>query len=351
MLEQRMINMIKPKQLKQGDTIAIVSPSSGLAGEPHIRWRTEQGIRFIENMGYRVKVMPNTLNGLQWNYDHPEARAKSLMAAFQDDEVKAIVCTIGGYESVRIIPYLEPTVIQQHPKIFIGYSDITVLHVYFNQLGLTTFYGPALLTDFAENGGADPYTMTSLFSLISECLPYGELKPVPYYRKYGLKWEEHLRHFERDKIPAHEFEVLQGHGSVSGPLVGGCFESLDKLRGTTYFPALETFDEAVLFIETSEVHSSPWSFEESIRTWGLMGILNCINALIIGRPHDGVFQNEYHASILKVLKEFQADDLIVIGHVPIGHNEPKATLPMGAIVTLQTQPCKIVINTSAVSQI
>ncbi|NJI01228.1 LD-carboxypeptidase, partial [Staphylococcus hyicus] len=85
--------MIKPKQLKQGDTIAIVSPSSGLAGEPHIRWRTEQGIRFIENMGYRVKVMPNTLNGLQWNYDHPEARAKSLMAAFQDDEVKAIVCT------------------------------------------------------------------------------------------------------------------------------------------------------------------------------------------------------------------------------------------------------------------
>ncbi|MDU0475776.1 LD-carboxypeptidase [Staphylococcus chromogenes] len=117
--------MLKPPKLKQGDTIAIVSPSSGLAGESQIRWRTDEAIRRIKDMGYQVKVMPNALNGLEWNYSHPKERASSLMAAFEDESVKAILCTIGGNESVRIIPFLKDEVIQQHPKIFIGYSDIT----------------------------------------------------------------------------------------------------------------------------------------------------------------------------------------------------------------------------------
>lgn len=341
--------MIKPKPLCKGDTIAIVSPSSGLAGEPTIKWRTEQGIRYIEQMGYRVKVMPEALNTIQWNYDHPELRAQTLMEAFQDDEVKAILCTIGGYESVRIIPFIDDAVIQQNPKIFIGYSDITPLHLYFNRLGLTTFYGPALLTDFAENGGADAYTMSALFSLISEDKPFGPLQPTPYYRKFGLKWEAHLRHFEREKIPANDITVLHGQGTMSGPLIGGCFESLDKLRGTTYFPPMDAFNNAILFIETSEVHTPQWSFEESLRTWGLMGVFKRINALIVGRPHDGVHQNEYHASILKVLKEFHENDLIVVVNVPIGHNEPKATLPLGIHATVHTDPCKISIDAAAVS--
>ncbi|MDA3112410.1 LD-carboxypeptidase [Staphylococcus pseudintermedius] len=160
--------MIKPQKLKKGDTIAIVSPSSGLAGEPQVRWRTEQGIENIQTLGYHVKVMDNSLNGIAWNFEHPKERAEILTAAFVDSEVQAILCTIGGYESVRIIPFLDDEVIRQHPKIFIGYSDITPLHLHMYKLGITSFYGPALLTDFAENVELDAYTVDHLFSAIGD---------------------------------------------------------------------------------------------------------------------------------------------------------------------------------------
>ena len=340
--------MLKPHKLKQGDTIAIVSPSSGLAGEPHIRWRTDEAIRRIEDMGYQVKVMPNALNGFEWNYSHPKERASSLMSAFEDESVKAILCTIGGNESVRIIPFLKDEVIQQHPKIFIGYSDITALHLHLYQLGITTFYGPALLTDFAENGGNDAYTMDALFQLIQNAKPFGQVHPTPFVRKFGLRWDEQLRHYEREKLPAETFQVLNGQGRVTGHLIGGCFESLDKLRGTRYFPKLDHFDGAILFIETSEVHSEPWSFEDSLRSWALMGIFDRIKGLIVGRPHDGVYQEEYHQSINKILKEIHHLELIVLGNVSFGHNEPKATLPYGIQATIETETGHLYINESAV---
>ncbi|UEX89279.1 S66 peptidase family protein [Staphylococcus ratti] len=340
--------MIKPKKLKKGDTIAIVSPSSGLAGEHNIRWRTEEGMRRIEQMGYRVKVMPNALKSIQWNYEHPKARAESLMAAFQDDSVQAILCTIGGNESVRIIPFLEAETIKQNPKIFIGYSDITALHLYLNSLGLTTFYGPAVLTDFAENGGNDDYTMASLFNLIQNPTAFGEIKTAPYMRKCGLRWDEHLRQFEREKLAYDDFHLLNGKGEVSGPLLGGCFESLDKLRGTPYFPEIDSFCDAILFIETSEVHIPAWSFEESLRAWGLMGIFERVRGIIVGRPQDGVFKEDYDQALKKILEEFNYTDLIVMTNVCFGHNEPKATLPYGVQVTLQTHPCQIHIDESAV---
>lgn len=340
--------MLQPLKLKKGDTIAIVSPSSGLAGESNIHWRTKEGIRRIEEMGYQVKVMPNALNGIEWNYLHPKERAASLMAAFEDETVQAILCTIGGNESVRIIPFLKDEIIQKNPKIFIGYSDITALHLHLYQLGLTTFYGPALLTDFAENGGNDAYTMNGLFHLIQNAKPFGQLPPLPYVRKFGLRWDEHLRHIEREKLPVEQFQVLNGQGRVTGHLIGGCFESLDKLRGTRYFPQLDLFNEAILFIETSEVHLEPWSFEESLRAWTLMGIFDRIQGLIVGRPHDGIHQEAYHLAIKKILKETDNLDLIVLVNVSFGHNEPKATLPYGIQATIETDGCRIYIDEAAV---
>ncbi|PNZ34232.1 S66 family peptidase, partial [Staphylococcus lutrae] len=245
--------MIKTKRLQKGDTIAIVSPSSGLAGEPDILWRTQQGIRDIEALGYRVKVMENSLNGIKWNYEHPQARAEILNAAFVDSEVTAILSTIGGNESVRIIPYLDDELIRRNPKIFIGYSDITPLHLHLYRLGVISFYGPALLTDFAENVQLDTYTLSHLFSVISDTQPIGEIVPSKDVRTSGLRWNYHQRHIEREKQPNEGYMYVQGQGQVTGALIGGGFESLDKLRGTPYFPSLDEFDGKILFLETSEV--------------------------------------------------------------------------------------------------
>src|SRR5699024_2365744 len=118
--------MIKPQRLYEGDTVAIVSLSSGLAGEPGIRWRAEQGLRHIEEtFNLEVKVMPNALKGIDYLYNHPEKRAEDLNDALKDPEVKAIICAIGGKGSSRMRPYVDFEALQNNQKIFTGYSDTT----------------------------------------------------------------------------------------------------------------------------------------------------------------------------------------------------------------------------------
>lgn len=155
--------MIKPVKLKKGDTVALVSLSSGLAGEENLRWRTEQGIERLEKVfGLHVKVMPHALKGIEYLYQHPEKRAQDLHQALQDKEVKGIICAIGGYESIRLLPYIDFDILRKNPKVFSGYSDTTVQHLMFYQAGISSSYGPALLTDFAENVEMDDYTVDNI---------------------------------------------------------------------------------------------------------------------------------------------------------------------------------------------
>ncbi|PCF88318.1 S66 family peptidase [Staphylococcus intermedius] len=340
--------MIKATKLKQGDTIAIVSPSSGLAGEPHIRWRTQQGIERIEALGYRVKVMDNSLNGIEWNFTHPKERAEILTAAFADLDVQAILCTIGGYESVRIIPFLDDEVLRQHPKIFIGYSDISPLHLHMYKLGITSFYGPALLTDFAENVALDTYTVDHLFSAIGEAQPIGAISTSDEVRVHGLRWDEDKRHMAREKIPNGDYMHISGRGTVEGQLIGGCFESLDKLRGTPYFPDLAHFKDKILFLETSEVQVDPMSFEETLRAFGLMGIYDVVAGILFGRPQNGVHQDAYHDKLRLILAEFHQETIPVLGNASFGHNEPKCTLPYGVQATLSADALTFSIGEAAI---
>ena len=168
--------MIKPGKLQRGDTVALISLSSGLAGEEDIRWRTEQGIERLENVfGLKVKVMPHALKGLDYVYNHPEKRAEDLNDALRDDSVKAIICAIGGNETVRILPFIDTGALKNNPKIFTGYSDTTTNHLFFYKYGISTSYGPALLTDFAENIAMDDYTVDSIKKTWFSAEPIGEI--------------------------------------------------------------------------------------------------------------------------------------------------------------------------------
>ena len=129
---ERSIFMIKPKKLSAGDTVALVSLSSGMAGEDAIRWRTEQGIKRIEDVfGLKVKVMPHALKGIDYIYEHPEKRAEDLNEALRDPDIKAIICAIGGNETIRIQPFVDFDALKDNPKIFTGYSDTTANHFMF----------------------------------------------------------------------------------------------------------------------------------------------------------------------------------------------------------------------------
>ncbi|MBO3079299.1 LD-carboxypeptidase [Mammaliicoccus sciuri] len=325
-----MKELIKPSKLSKGDTVAIVSPSSGLAGEKDILWRTEVGIqRLKDEFGLNVKVMPHALKGADFTYNHPEKRVEDLHQALQDPEVKAIICTLGGDDSVRLWPYIDLNIIKDNPKIFSGYSDTTALHFMFYQAGVSSFYGPLLLTDFAENVQMDDYTVQSINQTWFQNGVVGNVPTSSQIRKFGLQWDEKNKNINRECFDNNGYEILNGSGKATGHLIGGCMELFHSLKATDVFPNKDVFDGAILFIETAEVHAPPWLMEDYVRSFGSMGIFDRINGVIIGRPQDDVYYEEYKEVWVKMLKEWHQEDMPVFYNASFGHNEPKCIIPYG----------------------
>ena len=153
--------MIKPPKLNPGDKIATVSLSWG--GPSVFPYRYQSGVRQLqEEFGLQVLEMPNTLKDADWLSRNPQARADDLMQAFADPSIKGIFSTIGGDDSIRLLPFLDLSVIRNNPKIFLGFSDTTISHLACYKAGLVSFYGPSIMIEFAENCGMFPYVVQSL---------------------------------------------------------------------------------------------------------------------------------------------------------------------------------------------
>ena len=140
---------MKPKALKRGDRIAIVTPSSGL---PNLfPDQFEKGLKNLESFfGFEIVEMPSCRKSIRELYEHPEWRAQDINAAFLDPTIDGIISSIGGYESVRILEYLDIPMILEHPKFFMGFSDSTAYLSYLNSVGLVTFYGPSVMAGLAQ---------------------------------------------------------------------------------------------------------------------------------------------------------------------------------------------------------
>lgn len=331
-----MLNLIKPRMLKPGDTMATVSSSWGGAGDEEINWRYLQGKERLEKVfGLKVVEMPNTLKGTDYVYNHPEKRAEDLMQAFSDPSIKAIISCIGGSDSIRLLPYIDFDVIRNNPKIVTGYSDSTVTHFFCLKAGISSFYGLSLLNDFAENIKMSDYTLEWANKVLFSSAPIGEIPVSKEYTAQRLEWvienKNVLRKFEKNT----EYELLQGRETVTGRLIGGCLEVIDMIKGTSLFPELSDFDDAILFLETSEEMPPVWLLEVSLRSYGMMGIFDRINGLIFGKPYKGTFYEEYKSVIRLILAEFGKENLPVLYNASFGHNEPKCLLPYGALAEIR----------------
>ena len=146
---------MKSKRLSVGNNIAIVSLSSGILGESFIKHELDLGIKRLNEFGLVPKFMNNSLLGLEKLKNNPNLRADDLKQAFFDKNIDGILSAIGGNDAYKLIPHLlgdENFIksVQNNPKIFMGYSDTTTIHLILNKLGLNTYYGPAFITDFAE---------------------------------------------------------------------------------------------------------------------------------------------------------------------------------------------------------
>lgn len=333
-----MLNLQKPPRLKKGDTVCTISLSWGGAGDKELIHRYKAGIaRLKEHYQLHVVEMPHTLSGSDYLYRHPEKRAEDLMTAFKDPKIKAIFSCIGGNDSIRMLPFIDFSVIKANPKIFVGYSDSTITHLMCVKAGISSFYGPAILSDFAENVAFPTFTKINFFELTFSPSPRFRFETADEITGEHLSWDSENEKTARKFVPNDGYDVVQGQGVVTGPLIGGCMEVLEMAKGTTLFPALAQFDGAILFLETSEVKANPWWFEDQLRNYGVMGVLERINGIVFGKPKEGAHQAAYRELTLKVLAEFSLQHLPVFFNASFGHNEPKLTLPYGRIAELNPQ--------------
>ncbi len=338
--------MVKPQNLKRGDKVALVSLSRGLLGMPFVKHELDLALKRLKDYGLEPIAMPNAMKDMDYLAEHPEARASDLKQAFKDDSIKAIITAIGGDDTYKTIPFLmdDPEFIESvktHPKIFVGYSDITVNHLMLNRLGLSTFYGPCLLTDIAElDKEMLPYTK-EYFEKFFAIEPTFEIasSPVWYSERESYDPEE-LGKPRKTHDEAHGFEPLNGRGIATGRLYGGCVESFyDAFVGKTYadepavfekyqiLPTETEWREKLLFLETSELDIEPEELEKMLLEFKNRNIFNLVKGIIVGKPIDEKHYDEYKVVYKKVFADL---DTPVLYNVNFGHSVPRCILPYDA---------------------
>jgi muramoyltetrapeptide carboxypeptidase LdcA involved in peptidoglycan recycling len=325
---------LKPKKLLPGDKVAAISMSWGGPGIlPH---RYEAGKRQLqEAFGVTVVETPHALRSPEWLERNPRARADDLMEAFSDPSVKAIVATIGGDDSIRLLPYLDKDVMRSNPKILMGYSDTTIAHMACFAAGLVSFYGPAIMAGFAENGGLFRYMVDSVRRTLFSSAPIGRIEPnVEGWTAEFLDWAEPENQSRMRKLSSSDgWNYLQGVGTKRGHLIGGCIEVLDWLRGTDVWPGAEVWQDAILFLETSEEAPSPAAVLRILRAFAALGVLRGLSGILLGRPGGQVPTErfgEYAEAILKVVAEEEdLTELPIITGMDFGHTDPMFVLPYG----------------------
>ena len=328
--------MIKPKHLRPGDTVAIVSLSSGTLGEPwaiHKLYIARE--RLERDYGLKVRVMPNALKGRDYLYAHPEARAADWMEAFRDPEIKAIFSAIGGDDTIRLLPYIDFDLIRQNPKIFTGFSDTTSNHFMMYKAGVTSYYGATILTNFSEYVKINDYTAKAIWDTLFDPKPTLDIPSAPYWyddEDEKIWWKEENIHTLKQYHPEEiGYEILQGSGVVEGELLGGCIDVFPELIGTPIWPSKEEWRGKLLFIETSEVDMPEHYLLWYLRGLAAQGIIDVVSGILVGKPARRS-KYEPYKEVWKKVVGFEAGrpDLPILYNVNFGHAEPIGVLPIGA---------------------
>lgn len=326
--------MTKPRKLQPGDTVAAISLSWGGPGAvPHRYQVGKQQLQ--EEFGVVVVETLHALRDPAWLARNPQARADDLMEAFADPSIKGIISTIGGDDSIRILPYLDLDVIRANPKVFMGYSDTTITHMACFKAGLVSFYGPAIMAGFGENCGMFPYMVDSVRRTLFSSESIGTIAPNSGgWTVEFLDWADPANQSRSRKLnPSTGWRFLQGEGIRRGHLIGGCLEVLDWLRGTDFWPGPEAWQDAILFLETSEEGPPPSWVLRTLQTFAAMGILEHLGGVLFGRPGGEVPPEkfgEYDEAVLQVVAEEEGlTDLPIITHMDFGHTDPMFVLPYG----------------------
>ncbi len=322
--------------------VAIVSLSAGTIGEAFARHEVEIGVRRLEAYGLKVRFMPHALKGIEYVREHPGDRAADLLAALRDPEIDMILCAIGGDDTYRLLPHLfEGGALRDavSDKVFLGFSDTTINHLMLHKVGVNTFYGQSFLADVCElDREMLPYTRRYFEELIDT----GAIREVVP----SDTWYESRSDFGPDQIgvppvahPDRGFELLQGPGTFSGRILGGCIDSLyDLFDGERYadmpvlcqkyglFPSAEDWRGRLLLLESSEEKPSPEKYRRALRYLKEAGVLDAASGILVGKPMDEAYDTEYRRALVEAVGD---PSLPILCNLNVGHAAPRCILPFG----------------------
>lgn len=330
--------LIKPKALRPGATIGIVSPSSTIAPFPR---RLERGIDALRKLKFEVCLSEHAGNSNGHTSGTAQERAADINNFFKDASIDAIVCSTGGWNANSVLPLLDYEMISRNPKIFCGYSDITALNVaIFHQSNLVTFNGPTVLPTFGEFPAPLSYSVNQFIKAISSNEPLGILSPPANFTEENLYWDREDDRSRSLKI-ATPWKSIIG-GMAEGTSLVANLSTLSILGGTTFFP---DFTDRILFLE-DEGKSTSFS-DRHLAYLEQLGVFNKINGLVYARP----CRYETHSSdrtLFDILKDLGAKyKMPILADVDFGHTDPIPTLPLGIPVRLNSNSGEIVFLESA----
>jgi len=293
------MKIIKPKKLKQGDLIGVISPASA----PPDPTKINDGIRYLEKLGYRVLVGKNVNKVHGYLAGTDEERLHDLHDMFKNKKVKAIMCIRGGYGTPRLINKINYHLIRANPKIFVGYSDITALQLaIFQKTGLITFAGPMLVSNFSN--GVDSYTEENFWRVITSNKKNGKIR-----------------------FPENEKLIPIKKGIKNGRIIGGNLTLLSSLIGTGYFPSMK---ERLLFLE--EIGEAPYRIDRIFNQFSMLKIFDHVNGIIFGAFTDCAETDpeKRTLSIGEVLEDYLGKlKKPIVYNLPHGHVTQLLTMPIG----------------------
>jgi muramoyltetrapeptide carboxypeptidase len=324
------MRLVKPSKLNDGDTVGVIAPSHSVLA---LREKYFQGVSNIKNLGFKVKE-GKTVNLQYSGYmaGTDVQRAEDINGMFADEEVKAIICAMGGAVAIRTLRYLDFDVIRAKPKIFCGMSDITTYHVaLLAKTGLVGLHQTDVIFGFGTDMGSkeSKYEMDLFFKVTKKAEPLGLL---PTFTNWEV-WRD---------------------GQAEGRLLGGSLPTLQSLLGTPYFPKL---DEDIIFFW--EAMMQPLDLlDQRLVQFREAGFFDRAKGMLIGKIRgeepepEGIkaakvrdMTREVKGVILEITEEF---DFPIIACMDFGHYTPNLPLPLGLKASMNTEGARFWINESYV---
>ena len=323
--------------------MAIVSPSwGGPSVFPHIY---EKGLQILREWGLKIKEFPTARTDAAFLRANPKVRARDINEAFADPEVKAIFASIGGNDSIRILPFVDQEVISSNPKILMGYSDISTIHILANLKGLTTFYGPVIIAGFSQMESLPESFKLHVREILFEPKESYEYKPYQKYCDGYPDWANKENTGKTNPLKLNDgWHWLQGKGRVQGELFGGCIEVLEMMKATDFWPLRDFWKGKIFFLETSENKPSIHFIDHVLRNYGMLGVYDKISGFIFSRARDysDNEKKELEEKIISIVaEEFYKPNLPIIANFDVGHTDPQLVLPLGVKTEIDCEARRI----------